>query len=667
MYTNPIARHGDFADPFVLRFDGIYYLYATNPDVRCWTSSDLVEWQPAGATVSPDVFPGLVPFAPEVVYHNGVFYLYTSPSGHGHFVLASESPTGPFLPVTPNVGHAIDGSVFIDDDGRWYFYWADDAGIWGCEMPSPTEFGTPVFTGVHMNGWTEGPMVVKRAGRYTMTLTGNHYLSPGYRINAAFSDDPLRGFRDVPLGPVLVSTTGPRVGLGHNSIVTGPDLVSHWVCYHNLNPDASRDLNLDRVRGSGETFTVLGPTACAPRPAGPDEQWTADAPAVGAGAFTAEINVLGAEGDYGMRLGSDVVVRVEPATQRVTVSAGVFEQVTALPADFRHGVLHCWLWRFDGERLEIAVDSRSVFRGAAAFDAADALRGFDEAAGPRLGRCSLTRSTLSLADADADAVLPVPGRFWCGADVAGHRLAAAEELTYRIFVQDAGTMRVYVDGDFRRGDELSIAVGSDVRPVTIEAPTTVVAVTADLDSGEQELRIRAVSGAPRPTLVTVAPVPTQAQEPVSGLGLAGWAKEPIGPGTWDDCRIDVSAAVEFAEDDGHADVLFRAGQFADGGEGDDPVLGTDFLLGYSLQIHRDRVVLARHRYDAVTIADAVTDTARFAAGFSITVCGDVIRVHEGDRLLLEAEDEHAPRLGMVGVRTAGARIQVDSLTVNAAR
>ncbi len=98
-----------------------------------------------------------MPFAPEVVYANGAFFMYTSPSGHGHFVLRSDSPTGPFVPISPNVGHAIDGNVLIDDDGRWYFYWAGDEGIWGCEMTSPTEFGEPVFTGIHMNGWTEVP------------------------------------------------------------------------------------------------------------------------------------------------------------------------------------------------------------------------------------------------------------------------------------------------------------------------------------------------------------------------------------------------------------------------------------------------------------------------------------------------------------------------------
>ena len=99
-YQNPIAKNGDFADPFALRWNGRYYLYCTNPDLRCWSSADLVHWRPEGPVIGPDVFPGLVPFAPEVVYSDGKFYLYTSPSGFGHYVLESERPTGPFRKIS---------------------------------------------------------------------------------------------------------------------------------------------------------------------------------------------------------------------------------------------------------------------------------------------------------------------------------------------------------------------------------------------------------------------------------------------------------------------------------------------------------------------------------------------------------------------------------------
>ena len=103
-YQNPIQKHGDFADPFVLRFNGRYYLYCTNPGVRCWQSDDLLHWTLIGEVVAEDEFPGLVPFAPEVVYENGWFYMYTSPHGLGYFNPAcfakKESGTTPMATIT---------------------------------------------------------------------------------------------------------------------------------------------------------------------------------------------------------------------------------------------------------------------------------------------------------------------------------------------------------------------------------------------------------------------------------------------------------------------------------------------------------------------------------------------------------------------------------------
>ena len=45
VYRNPIARDGDYADPFVLRHDDRYYLYSTTPVVDCWSSGDLLTWR----------------------------------------------------------------------------------------------------------------------------------------------------------------------------------------------------------------------------------------------------------------------------------------------------------------------------------------------------------------------------------------------------------------------------------------------------------------------------------------------------------------------------------------------------------------------------------------------------------------------------------------------
>jgi len=541
-YRNPIQRAGDFADPFVLRHDGRYYLYCTNPDVRCWSSSDLVDWQLEGPTIEPDAFPGLVPFAPEVVYADGSFYMYTSPSGHGHFVLRSDAPTGPFRPISGNVGHAIDGNVFIDDDGRWYFYWAGDEGIWGCEMSSPTEFGEPVLTGVHMNGWTEGPFVSKRDGVYFMTLTGNHYLSSGYRIDAASSDHPLHGYVPDPLNPILIGADGPAVGLGHSSSAWGPDLVTTWMIYHNINPDASRDLDIDRQVWDGRSVRVLGPSTSAPAPAAPDVEGT-DA-LVTAEVFTAELNLTATgPGDHGLSLGDALRI--------------------ALPPGFAHDALHCWRVVYDRGDLRIFIDGRLQLAVDVDIPAGTRIAVFGDV---RVGYCALTRSTPAIADRDA----PRP-----------------------------------------------LALAADGREATVT------------------------------------------DESLSGAG-----KRLLGPQRWDGITLTATVSFTLGTPDAHADLLLRASQLSEGGEGADAVLGINFLIGYSVQMHADRVVFARHAYDERVLAERelLLDQARPHV-LKVRAHGGSFTVDVDGEEVLDADDALPHPVGRIGIRTVDAHLQVETLQV----
>ncbi|MCW3806873.1 family 43 glycosylhydrolase [Plebeiibacterium marinum] len=255
-------------DPYLLKYNGRYYLYSSTRDnligVKCWSSKDLVNWDYEGLVTTEDVTK--TAYAPEVIFYQGDFYMYTSPDGKGHYILKSESPTGPFSLITPNLGLEIDGSVFIEDNGDLYFYRADHAGIIGHKMSSPSSIGTAEPLNVNMNGWTEGPCVVKRNGVYYLQYTGNHVISPGYRINyARSSEGPLTGFEAYDeRNPFVVSSEGDFIGLGHGSMFLGPDLDSHYITYHNKAGDFGvgpfRHINFDRIAWNGEAIHVLGPT-----------------------------------------------------------------------------------------------------------------------------------------------------------------------------------------------------------------------------------------------------------------------------------------------------------------------------------------------------------------------------------------------------------------------
>lgn len=715
-YSNPVATAGDFADPFVLRHNGRYYLYCTNPDLRCWTSDDLVRWTPEGPTIAEDLFPGTVPFAPEVVYWNGYFYLYTSPSGTGHRVLRSPSPTGPFEPVTANLGRDIDGSVLVDDDGRWYFYWAGPSSILACEMASPTELGPAVDTGVTMHGWTEGPSVVKRDGWYHMTLTGNHYLSPGYRVNAAAGPHPLAGFHDDPLNPVLVSAEPPVVGLGHSSTVLGPDLVSHYLVYHNLNPDRSRDLNIDRQVWNGRSLQVLGPSTRAPAPARPDREGVPDpgtgwsvtggvlrrgpvlaelsaegpeavalwgAAPVGS-AFTSEhhLRLRGGVGGYGLVVAADSAatrIRFDPRRQVVDAvgPGGTVLAASPLPAGHDHGALHCARLEHDAGTLALVVDGRRQLTVPLRVEPGSVLGYFTETGPLELGYTASTDAVERLAS--RGAVKPVPGRFWAAltsspvdretvpGPVPRDRVVLREgqRLDHDLVAAGAGDHALFLTGAFARGTAVAVSLGDRTTVLAAEEDTAVLSWRCPLPAGPLSLRVTGVAGTAAIDLVTIGPVAAGDAEATAVGSVTGAGKQVLAAAGWSDYRVEAVLDVTVTDVGGHGDLIVRAGHLADGFEGNDPVLGIDFLLGYSVQLHPDRVVLARHDYDETVLArhDAPLDLS-VPHRVTVTVRGSRLSVRVDDDRRLDHEDVLPHLVGGVGLRALGATVSA-RMTVTA--
>lgn len=259
-------------DPYVLRYNGEYYLYASTKNlqvgVMAWKSSDLINWEQVdngtlktGYVTEDEITIGA--YAPEVIYWDGMFYMYTSPEGKGHYILTSDSPEGPFTVVSDNIGEGIDGSVFIDDDESMYFLRAFNTGIRMIDMADPLtlESGTTLDNTV-MGGWSEGPTLIKRDGIYYLTYTGTHVTSPGYRVNYSTAKEiGLRSsFNYGDNNSLLLSTDEEWKGLGHNSMVLGPNLDSYYIVYHNLNNAAgpNRSFNINRLLFNGTMMSVNG-------------------------------------------------------------------------------------------------------------------------------------------------------------------------------------------------------------------------------------------------------------------------------------------------------------------------------------------------------------------------------------------------------------------------
>lgn len=249
------------ADPFLLKFKGKYFLYCTSQSVgvKVWSSWDLLNWNYDGLCATDSVTKGA--YAPEVIYYNGTFYMYISPLGVGHYILSSNSPTGPFVPKTGNLGHSIDGSVFVEDDGSLSFTHAGTTGIIRNTMSTPLAIDGPEkATGANLNGWTEASTIFKRNGLYYLLYTGNHFLSAGYRV-AYSTGTTLEGtFTPSAQNPIIINTEDGFYGLGHTCNIIGPDLDTWYVGYHNILPNKARQLNIDPVGFNGNKLVVYGPT-----------------------------------------------------------------------------------------------------------------------------------------------------------------------------------------------------------------------------------------------------------------------------------------------------------------------------------------------------------------------------------------------------------------------
>jgi len=686
-YCNPIKKQGDFADPFVLRYNGKYYLYCTNPDIRCWSSDNLVDWKLEGPAIEPDTFPSLVPFAPEVVYWNGAFYMYTSPNGLGHYVLKSKSATGPFYVITGNIEHSIDGSVFIDDDGKWYFYWADENGILGCEMSSPTEFGESVNTGAFMHGWTEGPLVVKENGTYYMTYTGNHYLSNGYRINAATSKHPLTGYIDCECNPIIVHTEEPWVGLGHSSTIYGPDMLTRYIVYHNMNPDRSRDLNLDAVI-LDESVRVLGPTNFPqPAPMLPDfsdnmvsdksagnwdvlnGKWeVCDGFRISSAAFRClcrhtlrtisgviEFNlcVNDGGGTYGASIGAlRIAMNTASNVIKLTGQDGTSLYECTIPCAHLHSALHCLQIRYDADSTNLYVDGRKTAECNVRICAGDRIGYFSE--GPCIAMGYTSFNSGDAKTAAAKLFVPVP----CAVPLNGKK-----HIKFNLNVARTAEYVFAITCDEVQNTQNALTVtidGNDMETAFLAASRDVAMYALTLSQGLREASIVLSDGLCCPIELSIF-INGKNEHIVKKIGSFG----PYDKQCLDSIDLHkFEAKLKFItcpqSENASVGIIFRASELSDGGEGDDKRLGINFFIGYCISLEHDRVVLTKHRYDEKELLSKKINYSN-AKKHNLCVRTDVndilVYIDDCDTPVMEYHDPSPILCGRTGIRVKDCEIE----------
>ena len=188
-YRNPVI-YADVPDMSVVRVGEYYYMVSTTmhlmPGAPVMRSKDLVNWETISyifdkLTDNPryDLIGGTVygkgQWATSIRYHNGKFYALFSPNDQPFksYFYTADDPAGEWTLVS-RMQHFHDASLFFDDDGRVYIFYAT-----GELQEIKSDLSGVKEDGVKMriferdeeeNGLLEGSQVFKHNGKYYLMM-----------------------------------------------------------------------------------------------------------------------------------------------------------------------------------------------------------------------------------------------------------------------------------------------------------------------------------------------------------------------------------------------------------------------------------------------------------------------------------------------------------------
>jgi arabinan endo-1,5-alpha-L-arabinosidase len=272
-------------DPTVARrSDGSYLLATTGHGIALKTSTDRVTWRGAGA-----VWPGGASWttaytngdrnlwAPDLSYHEGLFFLYYSASSFGSqrsAIFLATSPTGDagswtdrglVIESSASVNYnAIDPNLVVDDEGRWWLsfgsFWSGlklialDAttGKRSAADPAVYDLATRPST---VEGAVEAPVIHRHGGDYYLFASFDRCCQGAdstYRIMVGRSDSITGPYVDragtamtAGGGTQVLARHGNIIGPGHQAVLTDTD--GELLFYHYYTPTGAALLGINRL------------------------------------------------------------------------------------------------------------------------------------------------------------------------------------------------------------------------------------------------------------------------------------------------------------------------------------------------------------------------------------------------------------------------------------
>jgi len=257
---------GYFADPTVIQYQGVYYLYATTDpwggnSLAVFESRNLKQWKRKSINwptkqqcTSPTSGDAMV-WAPSVVQgKDGKFYMYVA-VGSEIWAGVSPHPLGPWKNIKsdntplistqdPEVVHTIDADCFIDDDGQIYLYWGSGHNwVNGHCMVVKLKDDMKTFEGPMQDitppNYFEGPHLMKRNNRYYLMYSDGKAIDATYKVRYATGPTPLGPWTEGPTSPILqTSSDSTTYGPGHHTTLRtkGQD----YIVYHRIYPQKEK-------------------------------------------------------------------------------------------------------------------------------------------------------------------------------------------------------------------------------------------------------------------------------------------------------------------------------------------------------------------------------------------------------------------------------------------
>lgn len=255
---NPVFP-GWYADPEGVIFDRQYWIYPTfsapyekQVHLDAFSSPDLVNWTKHARIIDTAAvrWAKKAMWAPAIVKKGKQYFLFFAANDiqseaetGGIGVAVADKPEGPFrdhlgkplLDKIVNKAQPIDQFVFQDADGQDYMIY----GGWGrCNITKlnadytgfvPFEDGQ-TFKEITPQGYVEGPVMFRRAGKYYFMWSEGGWGGPNYRVAYAIADSPLGPFQRI--GLVLQQDAAVATGAGHHSVMKDPASDNWYMVYH---------------------------------------------------------------------------------------------------------------------------------------------------------------------------------------------------------------------------------------------------------------------------------------------------------------------------------------------------------------------------------------------------------------------------------------------------